>query len=175
MKKHLLLYFIPLFMLSCNDSNTATTTQHLGSETITPVNIEKAKTAKVWLTKAIEEFFLSTNADPKTITTVRYNEYKSDATQVEMDGGLSPSEFLDKWGKIYDTKYAGMGVGFLISGQDYGKIKVSKCELKETPSEHEYLFDVQIDDPQMNTFYHLDIIVLESNNSFLIDDVKEYD
>jgi hypothetical protein len=52
---------------------------------------------------------------------------------------------------------------------------VSKCDAKASNVENEYIFDVQIDDPEMKAVYHREIKLVESNNSFLIDDVKEFD
>jgi hypothetical protein len=48
------------------------------------------------------------------ITTKNYYEYKTDATNVDMDvdGSLSLKDFQQKWGNKYNTKYAGINTGF---------------------------------------------------------------
>ena len=175
MKKCIYTFLIACSLVACKESPSDSKSLSNSTEKVTNIKDDKTKAAKAWLIKSIEDFFLSTNADQKTITTTRYNEYKSDAIGVDMDGGMTAQEFQLKWGKIYNTNYAGMGVGFLISGQDYGKVKVSKCDAKASNVENEYIFDVQIDDPEMKAVYHREIKLVESNNSFLIDDVKEFD
>jgi hypothetical protein len=47
---------------------------------------------------------------------------KEDAMNVDMDvdGSLTEKEFEDKWKGKFDTSKAGIGIGFLITGQDLG-------------------------------------------------------
>lgn len=175
MKKIISTILVAITLVACNESISDSKSEtNLSEKSISKKN-EQTAAAKKWLIKAIEDFFLNNMSDQKMITTTRYNEYKSDAIGVDMDGGMTAKEFQLKWGKIYDTNYAGMGVGFLISGQDYGKIKVTKCDAKASNVENEFIFDVQIDVPEMKAVYHREIKLVESNNSFLIDDVKEFD
>lgn len=175
MKKYIYTFLIACSLVACKESPTDSKSLSNPTEATSKANDDKTMAAKKWLIKAIEDFFLNSMSDQKMITTTRYNEYKSDAIGVDMDGGMTAKEFQLKWGKIYDTNYAGMGVGFLISGQDYGKSKVAKCDAKASNVENEFFFDVQIDDPEMKAVYHREIKLVESNNSFLIDDVKEFD
>ena len=137
------------------------------------IAFDKSELAKKWLVKSIENFFKQESAE--MITTKTYNKYKSDATNVEMDteGSLTVEQFNKKWKKTYDIKYAGVGNGFLISAQDWGKVTVTKCQLL-TAKENVYIFQVIIKDATYKGSYKRDIKVIESGKSFLIDDVKEY-
>lgn len=137
------------------------------------VTFDKSELAKKWLVKAIENFFKQESADMSSITTKSYNAYKSDAMNIDMgEDSLTLEQFNKKWKKKYDVKYAGYD-GFLISGQDWGKIVVSKCELISAKG-NVYIFQVIIKDTQYKATNKRDIKVIESGKSFLIDDVKEY-
>ena len=139
------------------------------------IAFDKSELAKKWLIKSIENFFKQESPEMSSITTKTYNKYKSDATNVEMDteGSLTVEQFNKKWKKTYDIKYAGVGNGFLISAQDWGKVTVTKCQLL-TAKENVYIFQVIIKDATYKGSYKRDIKVIESGKSFLIDDVKEY-
>jgi hypothetical protein len=52
---------------------------------------------------------------------------------------------------------------------------VTQCEAVASSQANQYRFDVQIDDPEMKAKYHREVVVVEANNSFLIDDVKEFE
>lgn len=132
--------------------------------------------AKKWLIQNIEDNFKTTDGLIDKICTKTYAEYKSDAIGVDYDGGLTPKAFEKKWKGKFDIKYAGTGTGFLISGQDWVKIKVSKCELSAAKLEEGYLFATIIEDvgATSKTVYKRDIKVIPTGNSFLISDVLEY-
>jgi hypothetical protein len=166
-----------LLFAACNQKDKE---QQKTSDTITESNsdengqqdIEKAKT---WLVQNIESHFKNfdgVNSDYASITTKEYNAFKTDATSVGMDGALSEAEFKKKWSKR-NTEKAGIGEGFLIGGQDFGTIKVTKCEFKNKINDGDYLFETIIEDTSFKSKFYRDIVVKKTNNSFLIDDVVE--
>jgi hypothetical protein len=132
--------------------------------------------AQKWLIEKIEENFKTPDGLIDSICTKDYATYKSDAIGVEYDGGLTQKAFEKKWKDKFDVKHAGIGTGFLISGQDWTKIKVAKCELSPLKLKGGYLFETTIEDvgATTKTMYKRDIKVVSSGNSFLIADVLEY-
>ncbi|MGG5210376.1 hypothetical protein ACQWU4_15740 [Chryseobacterium sp. MIQD13] len=141
--------------------------------------------AKKWLEKSIENYFKSDlgnlDKEMQKITTKDYYEYKTDATNVDMDvdGSLTLKEFQNKWKNKFDVRKAGINSGFLITGQDWEEIKVSKCEqvLKSVPllkSEPVvFLFDVILSDEKLKSKYPVEIEVVKENDSFLIANVSQ--
>ena len=136
--------------------------------------IDSTDLAKKWLIQTIESTFKNNQGEMKGICTPEYEAYKTDAIGVGMDGGMTLSEFKKKWSKKYNTALAGTSVGFMISGQDWQSIKVSKCELKSKTAEGAYLFESIIEDIGPNMKYKRDIKVIPTDKSFLISDVLEY-
>lgn len=136
--------------------------------------IDSTDLAKKWLIQAVETTFKNNQGEMKGICTAQYEAYKTDAIGVDMDGGMTPSEFKKKWNKKYNTILAGASVGFMISGQDWQSIKVSKCELKDKTADGAYLFESIIEDIGPNVKYKRDVKVIPVNKSFLISDVLEY-
>lgn len=138
----------------------------------------ESEEAKKWLEKNIEDYFKSDlgNLDKnmQKMTTKDYYDYKVDAMNVDMDvdGSLTEKEFNDKWKGKFDTKKAGVGIGFLISGQDWDKIETTKCHLI-SETENSYLFDVVLTDKSMKEVYPIKIKVIKENGSFLIADVLQ--
>lgn len=135
----------------------------------------QASKAATWLKMAIEGHFNSDNFPDSLISTPTYYQYKSDATSVGYAGGLTETEFTAKWKDVYDTRLAGMGTGFLISGQDYGRIKVLSCKLEPPVRADGFLFSVVIEDLDFKAKYKREIRVISAGSSFLIDDVHEYE
>jgi uncharacterized protein with gpF-like domain len=167
-------------MLSCQKNkengqetiiNQDTVVSDISSKTLTLSDL-----AKKWLTTNIEENFRTPDGLIDSICTKNYAEYKSDAIGVEYDGGLTQKAFEKKWKNKFDVKHAGVGTGFLISGQDWTKIKVTKCELSPLKLKEGYLFETTIEDvgATTKTTYKRNIQVVSSGNSFLIADVLEY-
>ncbi len=140
----------------------------------TNVEIDSAEMAKKWLIQAVETTFKTNQGEMKSICTPQYEAYKTDAIGVDMDGGMTPLEFKKKWSKKYNTNFAGASVGFMISGQDWQNIKVSKCELKNKTAAGVYLFDCIVEDIEPNVKYKRDVKVISADKSFLISDVLEY-
>ena len=140
----------------------------------TNAQIDSAEIAKKWLIQAVETTFKTNQGEMKGICTPQYEAYKTDAIGVDMDGGMTPSEFKKKWSKKYNTNLAGASIGFMISGQDWQSIKVSKCELKNETTNGAYLFETIIEDIGPNVKYKRDVKVIPFNKSFLISDILEY-
>jgi len=138
----------------------------------------EAEDAKKWLEKSIVDYFKadigSEEKNMQKITTKDYFDYKTDATNVDMDvdGSLTEKEFQDKWKSKFDTSKAGIGVGFLITAQDWDKIEVGSCDLKST-SKDEHIFNVVLTDNSFKAKYPSVIKVVKQNGSFLIADVLQ--
>lgn len=134
--------------------------------------------AKKWLEKSIVDYFKADlgNLDKamQKMTTKDYYDYKTDATNVDLDvdGSLTEKEFEDKWKKKFDISKAGIGIGFLISAQDWNHIEVGSCELKSS-SDNEYIFNVVLTDNDFKSKYPSVIKVIKQNGSFLIADVLQ--
>lgn len=185
MKQTLVFLFVLSIIFSCTDSqkeaeDAVALQDSLRLDSINNAQQLLSSDAKAWLIKSVENEFLdplfeNENAEKKvSIYTPSYEEYKTDAINIDFDGGMTEEKFKEKWAGKYDTKFAGIGTGFLIAGQDWGKVKVTSCELKSSPSEGIYIFDVTLDDAEFKAKYKRDIKVIKSGNSFLIDDVLEY-
>lgn len=146
------------------------------AKSLSESDLSESDLAKKWLIYNIEENFKTPDGLMDSICTKKYAEYKSDAIGVEYDGGLTPKAFEMKWKGKFDLKHAGMGTGFLISGQDWTKIKVKKCALSPVKLKEGYLFETTIEDvgATTKTIYKRDIKVIPSGNYFLISDVLEY-
>ena len=81
-----------------------------------------------------------------------------------------------KWKDKYDLKTHPIQVGFLISGQDWGKIIVPSISVKEIQNaKNSVIFSVMIRDSVYNVDYDRDIIVVQQDHKYLISDVLEYD
>ena len=136
----------------------------------------ESEESKKWLQKNIEDYFkadlMAQEKVMQKITTKEYFDYKTDATNVDLDvdGSLTEKEFEDKWKKKFDIKKAGTGVGFLISGQDWDEIKVSECKLLES-KKNDFLFDVVLADEKMKAKYPIKVKVIKNKDSFVIADV----
>jgi hypothetical protein len=131
--------------------------------------------AKKWLIGQIEAYFEGfdeVNGGFSKLCTKEYFEFKTDATNIDYDGGMSEDEFKKKWGKRY-SKFAGIGEGFLVAGNDFGKIKVTSCEFKNKTEKGGYLFKVLLFDIEYKSTFIREITVMPQNATFLIDDVLE--
>jgi hypothetical protein len=143
----------------------------------TPV-ADQSKEAEKWLITNIESFFkIELNSMDKAMmgmTTKDYYEYKTDATNVDLDveGSLTEQAFRQKWKGKFNTEKAGTGVGFLIFGQDWNEIKVSKCHFI-SQNGNTYLFDVILEDKAYSAKYPVQIKVVKEKEGFRIADVLQ--
>lgn len=132
MKTLLSITILFLGLLACRNPSAALPAQAVLSDTI-PESIPSTsgdidtEDAVAWLTEVIENHLNEGGYAMEDICTKQYYEYKSDATQVGYDGGMDEETFKKKWSSTYNVDHAGMGTAFLISGQDNGKVKVTKC------------------------------------------------
>jgi len=130
--------------------------------------------ATMWLKEVVESHFLDGGFPMEDICTPEYYSYKTDATQVGYEGGLTEEEFVEKWSSTYDVRYAGISYGFLISAQDWGKIEVTKCVPKAKQIPGEITFEVVLTDIPYKVDYKRDITVLPVGKAYLIKNVMEY-
>jgi hypothetical protein len=176
--------FLLLFtMLACRNSspNAVTTTQSIVTDTVfsakpTPITADiDTEDVCAWLKEVIETHLNSGGFAMEDICTPQYYAYKTDAMQVGYDGGMDEEAFAKKWSATYDVARAGMGTAFLISGQDNGKVVVTKCTAKPTSTEEIFILEVVISDPDMNATYHRDFKIIPIGKAYQIDDVVEWD
>lgn len=153
---------------------TPTIKENVASET----KANESEEVKKWLETNIESFFKTDlsvmDKAMADITTKDYYEYKTDATNVDMDtdGSLSNKEFHQKWKAKFNTEKAGIGTGFLISGQDWNEIKVSKCNFISQQG-NTYLFDVVLEDKKYKAEYPIQVKIVKEKEDFRIADVLE--
>ncbi|MGU3373981.1 hypothetical protein [Chryseobacterium sp. M5A1_1a] len=139
----------------------------------------QSEEAKKWLEKSIISYFKADlgnlDKEMKKMTTKDYYDYKTDAMNVDMDvdGSLTEKEFQDKWKDKFQTKYAGINTGFLISAQDWINIEVRKCELDAISGDDAFVFDVELMDEGVKATFDRKIGVVKKGNKFLIADVLE--
>jgi len=141
------------------------------NEEVTAIDTEDAIR---WLTEVIETHLNEGGYPMEDICTPAYYEYKLDAVQVGYDGGLTGEEFNKKWSDKYNVKYAGLGTGFLISAQDWNKIKVTSCTPKSDSETLSLLLKVTMVDIELKDSFQRDIKIVPVGKAYLIDDVVEY-
>lgn len=179
--RYILIVTLFVFLASCKDPNKkpatlASESKNVVEQTSASKN-SKQEEARRWLIQNIEQYFAPEQESHldfmKKITTSEYFDYKMDAMNVDMgaDGSMSEKAFHEKWKSRFDTQKAGIQSGFLISGQDWDKIKVTQCKLRSDSAG--YLFDVLLDDKGFNSKYAIDVLVKADNGNFLIADVRE--
>jgi hypothetical protein len=164
-----------------SDTTTGTIANQGKSDTVSFILADTAK-VKAWLIRVIEHY--TNSKDPnvafqnlrKSLTDNYYN-YKQDAINLEYDNGditMTQEAFKQKWQDKYNIKYVGGG-GFIISAQDNGKIKVTKCDFFKNVGQNASLYRVLVEDLDFKTKFNRDIKVLTKDNKLFIDDVIEYE
>ena len=168
-----------LFMIiACKEEKKEIKTQQIKEKAVLNNESNEAESAKKWLEKSIVEYFKADigngEKNLQKITTKDYFDYKTDAMNVDLDvdGSLTEKEFKEKWKSKFDTRKAGMGIGFLIPSQDWINIEVDSCDLKSS-SKDEYIFNVVLRDDGFKAYYPSVIKVVKENGSFLIADVLQ--
>lgn len=147
-------------------------------EEVVAKNDAGAEEAKKWLEKSIPEYFKADISEQdkmmRDMTTKKYYEFKTDATNVDLDvdGSLTLKKFKEKWENDYDTNFAGINTGFLISDQDWINVEVRKCEI-ETALPNVYTFNVILADDGFKAKYRRRIKVIKENDKFLVDGIIE--
>lgn len=171
-------YLLFIVLASCTGSDKTPTKPsenvEVKKDNVIASSGEDTRVAADWLKSTIISYFEKEDYNMKAICTPAYGEYKDDAINVDMDGGMSEEAFQKKWKDRFNTRYAGIGLAFLVSAQDNGKITVPKCEFINKNPEGGFVFATEIEDKEYKAVYKRDITVTPSGNSFLIADVKEY-
>lgn len=165
-------------MINCKDDIKKKPDILAPAEDVVTGDTKGAEEAKKWLEKSIVDYFEADISEQqkimKKITTKEYYEFKTDATNVDMnvDGSLTLEEFNEKWEDKYDINFAGINTGFLISAQDWINIEVRKCEVM-TVLNNVYTFKVILADDGYKAQYFRNIKVIKQYGEFLIDGVIE--
>lgn len=171
--------FFVFVMVICSFSckNTSTPKTELAEVTEKAIAVDSSYSAegKIWLKEVIESHFDHESYALEDICTPEYFQFKSDAVNVGYDGGLSEEEFIGKWKGKFDTQHAGIGLGFFISGQDWGKIEVTQCTPIESKIPETYVYDVIIDDTQFKAKYHRIFTLIQIGKAFQISNVVEFE
>jgi len=134
-------------------------------------NSDKQVEAQKWIETEIPKAF-NTQLNPiKSLATEKYQRYKSDAINVDFDGGLSEADFHKKWKKDFDTQKAGIGLSFILGVQDYETVKIERARFVKKITPTSYLFLVSFSYFENSGTIAVQLIVEEHENSFLISDV----
>lgn len=168
-----------LLIISCSETKKEEIKiNNLPKESVVENNSKEIAEAKTWLVKSIESYF---NADisnqeniMQNITTKDYYNFKTDATNVDLDidGSLTLKEFQQKWKNKFNTENVALNTGFLISAQDWTKIEVKKCDLNAS-LENDYSFYVELQDIESKEVFKRIIKVTKIKNNFFIGNVLE--
>lgn len=138
------------------------------------VFVSLTDTPEAWFKKSLESYFAQYDTIPLTkLCTPTYIAYKQDALEVDYDGGLSLTAFKQKWDEKFDTKYAGINQGFFISGQDFGKIRVTTCTFLRNDKNGKW-YKVVLRDDDFKVNYRREIRLIEQKGTYKIADVKEF-
>jgi hypothetical protein len=132
---------------------------------------DKRAQAQQWIETQIPKAFNSQLNPIESLATDTYQNYKSDAINVDFDGGLTEDAFHEKWKKEYTTKKAGIGLSFILGVQDYELVKVERARFVKKISPTSYLFLVSLSYAKNAGTVAVQLIVIEHENSFLISDV----
>jgi hypothetical protein len=134
-------------------------------------NSDKQVEAQKWIETEIPKAF-NTQLNPiKSLATEKYQRYKSDAINVDFDGGLSVDDFHKKWKKDFDTQKAGIGLSFILGVQDYETVKIERARFVKKITPTSYLFLASFSYFENSGTVAVQLIVEEHENSFLISDV----
>lgn len=173
MKKAFILLLTAL-LLSCQSKENTDKFNEMQNRQPEVANTETAMKGKDWLVKNIEGYFKNMDLQMIAITTPEYNEFKTDALNAElgMPGSLTKEEFIQKWTGKYDLSREDIYNAFLIPAQDFGRIKVTNCEYKNSEGDT-LVYDVNISDVEFKADYKSIIKLVPVEKGFLIADVIE--
>lgn len=132
---------------------------------------DKRVEAQQWIETQIPKAFNSQLNPIESLATDTYQDYKSDAINVDFDGGLTEVAFQGKWKKEFNTKKAGIGLSFILGVQDYELVKLERARFVKKISPSSYLFLVSFSYSEHAGTIAVQLIVEEHGNSFLISDV----
>jgi len=135
---------------------------------------DNSERVQVWLEQSIGEYFDQDLTDWSFMTTSEYNEYKIDMINSIYSHGIELDSLKKKWSYKYEVVSDRTGVGFLIGAQDYINITIKNCKSLPSNNRGEYLFKIILCDTGYDECYESDVTVIEYNNTYVIDNVKEY-
>jgi len=168
-----------LLIISCSETKKEEIKiNNLPKESVVENNSKDTAEAKNWLVKSIESYFDADISNQENImqniTTKDYYEFKTDATNVDLDidGSLTLKEFQQKWKNKFNTENVALNTGFLISAQDWTKIEVKKCDLNAS-LEKDFSFYVELQDIESKEVFKRIIKVTKIKNNFFIGNVLE--
>lgn len=168
-----------LLIISCSETKKEEIKiNNLPKESVVENNSKDIAEAKAWLIKSIENYFDADISNQENImqniTTKDYYDFKTDATNVDLDidGSLTLKEFQQKWKNKFNTENVALNTGFLISAQDWTKIEVKKCDLNAS-LENDYSFYVELQDIESKEIFKRIIKVTKIKNNFFIGNVLE--
>lgn len=168
-----------LLIISCSETKKEEIKiNNLPKESVIENNSKEAAETKAWLVKSIESYFDADISNQENImqniTTKDYYNFKTDATNVDLDidGSLTLKEFQQKWKNKFNTENVALNTGFLISAQDWTKIEVKKCDLNAS-LENDYSFYVELEDTESKEVFKRIIKVTKIKNNFFIGNVLE--
>lgn len=168
-----------LLIISCSETKKEEIkNNNLPKESVVENNTKESAEAKIWLVKSIESYFDADISNQENImqniTTKDYYNFKTDATNVDLDidGSLTLKEFQQKWKNKFNTENVALNTGFLISAQDWTKIEVKKCDLNAS-LENDFSFYVELQDIESKEVFKRIIKVTKIKNNFFIGNVLE--
>jgi hypothetical protein len=147
------------------------------SQQLTNAEPDSCELAKHWLINSITKRYKPNGAEDTTVAmyTKQYIDYKGDAMSMEYDTVMTPEKLKKKWEGKYNTKFVRSN-SFLIGQQDWVNPKITYCNLKSRTANKSFVFKLTIKDtdPEGQYLHQREIKVIPSANSFLIDDILEY-
>lgn len=170
--KQTFLFLTSVFLISCHSKSDYEGLNEMQSRMPEIHNTDLTLKGEKWLVESIEGHFANDNPKMIMMTTPEYYEFKLDALNLNL--GLSESltqeSFEKKWSEKYNLNREDVYSPFLISAQDFGEIKVKKCEFKKHESDT-LVYEVEISDVKFNVDYASEIKILPTDNGYLIADV----
>lgn len=172
----ILLIITTLGLMACNESPkiTENKTEPNTSSDVSKIVLEDTTKAAAWLIDVVTRHFEHNDPSMEKMSTKDYYQYKTEAANVDMgiNGSLDRLDFEQKWKDKFNTKYAGIQTGFLISAQDNGKVIVNSFDfLKE--EDKKLWFNVILEDIDFKTKFRREIAIVKEDNLFKLADVKE--
>lgn len=180
-----ILFFAVLALVSCssgmNESNLEAENEQIDIDEQLTSDLDDSdqstgdsEQAKIWLERSINEHFEQELNDWSSMATKAYYEYKTDMINSNFSHGLELDALKKKWSHKYEVSADRVGVGFLIGAQDHTSIEIKTCKALPSEVEGEYLFKLVLCDKGYDQCYESDVTVIEYDDSYAIDDVKEY-
>ncbi len=128
------------------------------------------RAAAQWLERVLDGYFAD-SLSMQQIVTARYAQFKTDAMNVDFNGGMGRAAFAKKWGSSYNIHQQYLYEGFLIPLQDWDRVTVQCHPL---PMHQGQLWiAADITQQPSGEYFHRDIRLVKANDGWRIDDVME--